>query len=149
MDIPIDVIAKKAILAIIFLSVLLILCGALFFYLVAAFELYETLPFAIGVVFSVVLNVVKVMLLKRTVKKVANMSSAQAGKQRFYIHHFSQLGLTIAVLFIAVTAPDHIVNVAGTIIGLFTFKLAMHLMQIYAPKDEKLPDAVSVEEGDD
>jgi len=136
MDISVDVIAKKVIWAIIFLSALLIVCGAVFFHLAVAFESYEAFPFAIGVALSMVLNIAKAILLKKTVKDVADMNSAQSGKRRFYMYHTSQLGLTIAVLLIAAFSPDNVVNIIGTIIGIFTFKAAMHLMQIYVPKGE-------------
>ena len=139
MDIPVDVIAKKAVWAIIILSVLLMVCGAVFFHSITAFESYETLPFAVGVVFSMMLNIAKVFMLKRTVKRVADINSVQSGKRLFYLHHFSQLGLTVIVLLIAALAPDNVVNIIGAIIGLFTFKLTMHIMQIYVPNDETSP----------
>jgi len=98
----------------------------LFFLVVIASVIFyrslEFLPFALGAVLGVALNIVKIFILDRTTVKVLNMENKRAGSY-IRIQHFLRFVLTGLVLLMAALLP--FINVWGAAIGVCTLQVAV------------------------
>lgn len=135
MEFSIETIASKMCAAIIGLSVLVIAGAAIFFHASETSDISAVVPFAVGVMLAMVLNLTKVWLLKRVVTRAVDMDNAVHAGRHMQLQYFLRFVLTIGVLLIAALSPDNIVDIVGAVIGLFTFPIAMRLMRFYVPKD--------------
>jgi len=107
--------------------------GAIIFYRSWAF-----LPFAGGALLGTALNVAKVILLDRTVKKLAGMEAANAGN---FARGASLLRFLLTALVLAVPA---FANRWGLPIGVFwgaaacvlTYQLAVYSMRLFMKKGD-------------
>jgi len=138
-EFTIDAMASKMILLITCLSLLVIVGGVVFFHLSAASQINDAVPFGVGVIMAMALNVIKVMWLKKTINKTVDMSVPTAAGRFYQLQYFLRLVLTAVVLAIAALAPDNFVNLLGVIIGIFTFPITMRLMQFFIPPDTVTP----------
>lgn len=130
-----DAVANKMIFLIIVLTLLIAVCASVFFHINGNSQIGEMLPFAVGLALSTMLNIAKVVWLKRTVNKTVDMDAPHSAKTYHQVQYFLRLLLTIAILLVAALAPDEVVSLWGAAIGLFTFPVAMRLIQFYVPKD--------------
>ena len=135
MEFSIDAFARKMILCIVGLSVLVALGGGVFFQLHGNFYVSEAIPFAVGVALAMALNITKVYWLKATINKTVDMETPNYAKLFFSLQYFLRILFTVAVLLVAALAPDNIVNLLGALIGILTFPVAMRLMQFFIPPD--------------
>ena len=118
--------AKKMILIIGALSLLLAAGGAIYYR-----SLVGAAQFALGVALSAALNMAKVYLLERTVRKSVDIGDPDAGKRYAQLQYLSRYMLTGLVLAVAALAP--FVDLWGAIIGIFVWQaaiVAMRLMKI-------------------
>ena len=138
MEFTMDAVANKMILLIICLSALVMVGGAVFFHFHPSFYINGAVPFAVGVAMATVVNVVKVIWLKKTITKTVDMETPKAAKLFFQLQYFLRIVFTGVVLLIAALAPDSIVNLLGVIIGIFTYPVAMHLIRFFIPKDAEI-----------
>ena len=134
MEFSIDTVATKMIAAIIGLSVLIMAGGAVFFYTNEG-AVGEAIPFAVGVFLAMLLNIAKVILLKRAVTTAVDMDNASRAGRHMQFQYFLRFALTIGMLLVAAFSPDNIINLVGAVIGLFTFPIALRLMRFFVPKD--------------
>ena len=106
---------------IIFLSAGVFIAGGVAYYRSSA-----AFPFAIGVVLTAGLNVVKVIMLERTVSGVTTKDAADVKRYvRFqYLLRYLLTGITLAF---AALAP--FVNLWGAIAGIFTLQIAAFAMK--------------------
>jgi len=138
MEFTMDAMANKMILLIICLSALVMVGSAVFFHFHPSFYINGAVPFAVGVAMATVVNIVKVIWLKKTITKTVDMETAKAAKLFFQLQYFLRIVFTGLVLLIAALAPDNIVNLLGVIIGIFTYPVAMHLIRFFIPKDAEI-----------
>ena len=125
--------ARKMILVIIASALLIIVCGAVYYFFIwnmpadtgagGTTALQNVLYFTIGVCLSSVLNIFKVYLLERNVKRILNMDDAGAGKSYISIQYLARYVLTGAVLVAAALIP--FINIWGAIIGVLTMQVAV------------------------
>ena len=113
--------ARKWVMLIIALSALLIAGGAIFYLSM------EAVPFAVGVVAMMIMNIISVLWLKRTVENAVDMEAVAAVNYvRFHrLMRFLAMG---AVLFISASAPDHIISIMGALFGIAPHFVAMRLL---------------------
>jgi len=138
MEFSIDAVANKMILAIVGLSALVMVGGAVFFHMHSNFYINGAIPFAVGVAMAMAVNVTKVIWLKKSITKTVDMDTPKIAKLFFQLQYFLRIVFTGVVLLIAALAPDNIVNLLGVIIGILTFPIAMRLMQFFIPKDAEI-----------
>ena len=124
MEYSIETAAAKMIQVILALSVFIAVGGALFFRSV------EAVPFAAGVALAAAVNVVKVILLKKSVESSLAKDPVSA-KFHLQYTYFLRLILTAAVLVVAALVPQNIVNLFGTIFGIFTLNFASYSMRYF------------------
>ena len=108
--------AIKMILAICLSSLAFILGGIIYF------RSIEALPFALGVIFAAVFNIIKVSMLVRTVKTTAKFTDEAAGRNYALLQFFLRYMLTGLVLLVAALAP--FLSLWGAIAGVFTLQIA-------------------------
>jgi len=100
--------------------------GALLLLLVAASAVYYRtmafLPFAFGASLGVALNVVKIIMLDRTVGKALQMEQKGAGNY-IRIQHFVRFLLTGAVFLLAALVPQ--ISIWGAAAGICTLQIAV------------------------
>jgi len=127
-DTSIHAIANKWIIMIIILSALAIVGGYFWGYIFTTSV--EIIPFAVGVIAMMVMNIISVLWLKRVVENAIDMESASAGNymRMQKLLRFLAIG---AVLTIAVVAPDSIISLTGALVSVFTLPVAMRLLYFF------------------
>lgn len=93
----------------------------------------EALYFAFGVILTSSLNVFKVILLERTVKKVADMEQPDVGKNYVRFQYLLRYFLTGMVLLVAglvsVYVKPPFINIWGAVAGIFTLQIAVVIVR--------------------
>ena len=139
MEYSIETTAAKMIQVILALSVLIAVGGAVFF------RTMEAIPFAAGVALACAMNMTKVILLKKSVEYAVSKDSVTA-KYHLQYTYFLRLLLTAAVLVVAALVPQSVVNLFGTIFGIFTLNVASYSMR-YFFRHELAKDVISASAG--
>jgi len=89
----------------------------------------EALYFAVGVILTSSLNVFKVMLLERTVKKAVDMEQPDTGNNYVRLQYLLRYFLTGLVLLaaglVSVYVEPPFINIWGAVAGLFTLQIAV------------------------
>lgn len=135
MDFSIESVVNKLILVLVCVSVLIAVGGGVFYYFSSESPLNYTIPFGVGVLFALVSNVSKALLLKRAILKVTQKSDVNSAKIYFSIQYFLRMAITGVALILAALIPDNIVSLVGAAIGVFAHPIAMHILRIFIPTD--------------
>jgi len=143
MDFSVSAIVRKMILTIAALSFLLAVGVFVFFRSV------EAIPFIVGVLLAMGLNILKVFWLKKTITKIADMDSPQSAKVTYQIQYFLRLVVTAGILLIAALAPDTIVNLIGVVLGILVFPISMQFTRFFIPPDTVIPTKAKPDFGQD
>lgn len=123
-------VTQKMILAVAVLAAIICL-GGLVFYLLADRSI-EALYFANGVVLAAALNVLKLILLERMVKKLG--ASAESYKiHKVYLQFILRFALTAVILLIGVFVP--FISLVGIVAGIFTLPLSGLAMKFFPPAE--------------
>ena len=125
----ISVTVKKMIGVMLGVALIMIIGGVLFFRSTAA------APFAVGVLLTTGLNIVKVIWLERSVRAIANMDDPKTVKRAYYVQYFMRYGLTIVVLLLAALTPPQFIDLIGALFGIFTLKIAVHALRFLIKED--------------
>jgi len=149
MEFSIGAVANKIIVAIICISALIAVGGAVFFHASAAFSLEEAVPFGVGVAMAMCANIAKILLLKRAIIKVTDINSTPNAKVHFQVQYFLRLMLTAGVLLLAALLPDSVASLLGAEIGIFAHPLAMHIIRFFIPTDALMSPDKPVQSGQD
>jgi len=116
---------------------MLLVVGALWLLLVAASAIYyrsmDFLPFALGALLGVALNVVKILMLDRAVKNAVRMDEVRAGGY-IRLQHFLRLMLTGLVFVLAALVP--FISLWGAAAGVLTLQVALFFAKRF-PNDPK------------
>jgi len=119
------------------LSALVMIAGGAVF-----FRSFTALPFAFGVLVSSALNVLKVFLLERMVKKVVDMDDPDAGKNfvrmNYLLRYFGSAIVLLGVGLIHVYSPVPVINVWGAVFGIFTMQISVILVRMMKLDDEEI-----------
>lgn len=95
----------------------------------AIYRSLEALYFALGVILTSALNVLKVFMLERTVKKAVDMEEAVAGKNYVRLQYLLRYFLTGIVLLaaglVSVYVKPPFINIWGAVAGVFTLQVAV------------------------
>jgi len=119
---------RKMVIMIGVAAAIFIAVGAAVYILVGTLPSLESLPFALGVVLTSALNVLKVILLERTVKRTIDMSDPNAGKNYVRIQYLLRYFLTAAILLVAGLTP--FINVWGAVCGIFTLQVSVFTVRM-------------------
>jgi len=114
--------AKKIIQLMAFFSLIMIAAGAIYY------RSLLILPFAIGVILTTSLNVLKISMLKREVKRIANMEGQNTGSFA-RVQYFIRFLLTGLVLVFAALTP--FIDLWGALAGIFTLPLAVYSTRFF------------------
>jgi len=82
----------------------------------------KAVPFALGVVLMAGLNIAKVHLIERTVRKTVEIEKAGTGKTYIRLQYLLRFGLTAIVLIVA--ALTDFIDIWGAAAGVLTFQIA-------------------------
>jgi predicted PurR-regulated permease PerM len=126
----ISVTAKRMILGILVSSLIFIAAGA------AYYRSYSVFPFAIGVLLMAALNILKVLMLERVVRKAVDMDDKKDASNFIRAQYLLRLLLTGIVLFIAATDKVPFVNLWGAVAGIFTMQIAAFSLKFFPVEDE-------------
>jgi len=128
--------SSKQLMLVIGIAALVIMAvGAILFLTIPALPSDQALPFALGVLLTSALNVLKVKMLERSVNKIVNMENVESGKNFARLQYLLRYFLTGIVLVAAALTP--FINIWGAIIGIFTLQIS-----IIAAKIMKLDDNI-------
>ena len=111
-------IGKKMLPAIVLCVFVIMAVGLVF----AILQKIQFLPVALGAVLGAALSVAKVIMIDRTVKKVATMEAGAVGNF-VRIQHFLRFVLTAAVLVVAAVVP--FINLYSAAAGILSFQAAV------------------------
>ena len=148
-------VVNKLITALICVSAVIAIGGIVFYYISAESLLGEPVPFVVGVVFGLVSNIVKVLLLKRAVVRVTQITNVNSAKVYFATQYFLRMGITAAALLAAALLPDNFVSLIAAVLGVLAYPVAMHILRLFVPTDAamavampEMPDTAGDEEKD-
>jgi hypothetical protein len=114
---------------------LAIIAGGAVYYILAAPErsvsdsILAVMSFALGVVISSGLNVLKMILIERATRKTLDTADEKAGKNYVRFQFIIRYVLSIVVLLAAALIP--FINIWGAILGLFTLHIGAFSMKIF------------------
>lgn len=114
-------IAKKTIVTILIMMLILIAGGVLFY------RSLSSLPFIFGVILGSTASIIKVVMLEAAVDKALTMDKKAAGNF-LQLQHLLRLLLTGAVLLLSVLLP--FINLWGTTASIFTFQLSLFFLKL-------------------
>jgi len=122
------------------MAALVMIAGGLIVCLaVPARTFLEAVFFAIGVTLTSLLNIWKVLLLERTVKKTLDMDNPDTGRNYVRFQYLLRYFLTGAVLLAAGLIgyfTPHISIVLGAVFGVFTMQISVIIARHMKPGDE-------------
>ena len=129
-----SVAVKKMILGIL-VSALVIGIGGAVVYTVF-FPPFPALGFVLGLAMTTLLNIVKVVMLERTVTKATamNVDESASATRLLGVQYLIRFVLTGLVLVAAATLD--FIDLWGAFAGIFTFLVAAHSLRFTLPKDE-------------
>ena len=123
------------------MSIMVCFCAlALFVIGAVIYRSIEALYFAFGVILTSSLNLGKIYLLDRTVKKTLEMDDPNFGKNYVRLQYLLRYFLTAAVLLgaglVTMYVEPPFINIWGAVAGLFTFQAAVIIVRHSKPEDE-------------
>ena len=119
--------SKRVILAVCILCAIVILASVIYY------RSFEFLAFALGAFLTCGLNVVKIIMLERTVDKAIEMEAAHA-KNYITAQYLFRLAITAVVLVAAALAP--FINIWGAAAGILTYQPAVYSVKRFFCRDE-------------
>ena len=128
---------SKRMILVIGISVLVLIVAGVLIY-----RSLEALYFAFGVILTSSLNVLKIIMLERTVNKVVGMDEPDAGKNYVRLQYLLRYILTGAVLLaaglISVYVHPPFINIWGAVAGIFTLQIAVISVRAMRMDENKL-----------
>jgi len=95
----------------------------------AIYRSVEAIYFAFGAILTSALNVLKVVLLERTVKKAVDIEEPETGKNYVRLQYLLRYFLTgivlLAVGLVTAYANPPFINIWGAIAGIFTLQISV------------------------
>ena len=105
----------------------------------AIYRSIEAVYFASGVILTTALNILKLALIERTVKKAIDIESPDAGKNYVRFQSLLRYFLTGIVLLaaglISVYVDPPFINIWGAIIGIFTLQISLIVVRTMKVED--------------
>lgn len=98
------------------------------------FPLIRPIAFALGVMLTSALNVLKTIWMERTAYAVANVEDQARAVNMIRIQYFIRFLLTAVVLVIAVYVP--FIDLWGAVAGIFTFHAARYALYFIIKAEE-------------
>jgi hypothetical protein len=126
--------ARKMILVIIVASLVFTAGGAVFY------RSLEALAFAAAVILMAGLNVLKVIMLERTVKRTVMIEEASHGKNYARLQYILRLILTAVVLIAAARYAWHTgsySSIYGSVAGVLTFQIAAFSLRFFGLNEDE------------
>jgi hypothetical protein len=133
--------AKKMIVVIGIASLVIIAGGAMYHRSPAV------LPFALGVLITAGLNVLKLVMLERAVEHAVSNDDEKAGGAYIRVQYLLRFTLTAAVLVVA--ALTDFISLWGAAAGLFTLQIAVIVVKAIIKDDEPVKDVKYIKYDDD
>jgi len=104
---------------------------------VVYYRSYSAGPFAVGVLLMAALNIWKVVMLGRVVRRAADMDDKKDAKNYVRAQYLFRLLLTAVVLVIAATDYVPFVNLWGAVAGIFTLQIAAFSLKFFPMEDDE------------
>jgi len=115
--------SRKMIMVICIATLVIVAAGA------AIYRSLEALYFAFGAILTSGLNVFKVYLLERTVKKAIDMEQPDSGKNyvrfQYLVRYFLTALVLLAVGLVTLYVKPPFINIWGAVAGVFTLQIAV------------------------
>jgi len=119
--------SKKMIFVICMAALAIMVFGALIY------RSLEAIYFAIGVMLTSALNILKVLLLERTVKKAVDMEDPDVGKNYVRLQYLLRYFLTglvlLAVGLVSTYVEPPFINIWGAVTGIFTLQISVIIVR--------------------
>jgi len=116
------------------ISALVIMAGG-----TAIYRSFEALPFILGALMTSSLNIGKVFLLERTVRKTLDIENPESGKNYVRLQYLVRYFLTGAILLgagLMATFTPHISVIWGAVAGIFTLQISVIIVRSLKYEDE-------------
>jgi len=118
----------KMVLVICIAAMVIIAGGAAVYLFAAALPARESFLFALGVILTSALNVLKITMLERSVRKTVDMEDPNAGKNYIrlqYLLRYFLTGAVLVVIGVIATLTQYYGIVWGAIAGIFTLQISV------------------------
>jgi len=116
--------SSKRIIRMIALAAFVMIIGGALFY-----RSFEALPFAFGVLVTSALNVLKIIMLERTVNKTLDMEDPDSGRNYIRLQYLFRYFITAVVLvvigIIHTRSAVPVISIWGALFGIFTMQIAV------------------------
>jgi len=124
--------------------IMCILLLALIAVSIAYYRSLGFLPFALGAFLGTAVNILKVIMLDRTVKKAVDMEKEKAGNY-VRIQHLVRFLLTALVLILSVILSFININVIyGAAAGILTYPIAVYSVKRFAGHEQNINKETNV-----
>lgn len=141
-QIKLSLAAKKMIMVICVVAVLIMIGGAVYFVVFTEDaindKLLKTLAFALGALLTSALNVLKVFLLERNVQRILDMTDPTSTKGFVTVQYMIRYVLTGVVLVVAALTP--FINLWSAILGVLSMQIAAFALR-FMKVDNDEPEA--------
>jgi len=87
---------------------------------------FSFMPFALGAALGTALNIAKVIMIDRAVKKIVNMDSVKAGN---YVRSQHLLRFLLTGIVLVLTALIPFINLWGAAIGVLVYPIALYFLR--------------------
>ena len=126
---------KKLTLFVVLSALAIIVAG------VVIYRSIDALYFAFGVLLTSALNIGKIFLLERTVRRTLDLDDPDAGKNYIRLQYLLRYFLTGAILLaaglISVYVEPPFINVWGAVIGIFTLQISVIIVRSLKIEDDE------------
>ena len=119
--------SKRMIKVVCILTALTLAAGAAFY------RYFSYLPFAFGALLGAALNILKIIMLNRTVIRLSSVTVERA-RNYALVQHLARFALTGAVLLLSAMLP--FLDIWGAATGIFIFQIAAYSMKRGIDREE-------------
>ena len=137
--------AKTMILACVAVYFILLVLGLVLLNLAVYFDIFSgtfikiegNLPYILGLTLGGIHSVIKVIMIEKAMIKITGMEEGTHAKNIGQLYYFGRFFITLAVLVIGALPVIPFIGFLGTIVGVFSLRLAAYLTAAIEAKREK------------
>jgi len=132
------ILSSVAVYAALLITGLIILNLAAYFNIFGdSLEIEKSLPYTLGLTLGEVHTIIKIIMIEKAVNKAADTEDTKHAKNMGQLSYFGRFLITIAVLLIGALPAIPFIGFFGTVVGVFSMRLAVYITTFIEIKIEK------------
>ena len=132
------ILSSVAVYAALLITGLIILNLAAYFNIFGdSLEIEKSLPYTLGLTLGEVHTIIKIIMIEKAVNKAADTEDTKHAKNMGQLSYFGRFLITIAVLVVGAVPAIPFIGFFGTVVGVFSMRLAVYITTFIEIKIEK------------